>query len=45
MSDKWVKIKDTINFIDNNIEIRNCSPKFIVNKLNEKDKKINKSNY
>lgn len=40
MSDKWVKIKDTINFIDNNIEIRNCSPKFIVNKLNEKDKKI-----
>lgn len=40
MSDKWVEIKDTINFIDNNIEIRNCSPKFIVNKLNEKDKKI-----
>lgn len=38
--EKWVAIEDTINLIDDNIEIRNCCAKYVCQKLNEQDNKI-----
>lgn len=37
---KWVAIEDTINLIDDHIELRNCCAEYVCNKLNEKDQRI-----
>ena len=38
--EKWVAIEDTINLIDDHIEIRNCCAEYVCKKLNEQDQKI-----
>lgn len=38
--ERWIEIEDTINLIDEHIEIRNCSAKYICNKLNEQEHRI-----
>ena len=38
--EKWVAIEDTINLIDDHIEIRNCCAEYVCKKLNEKDQRI-----
>ena len=38
--EKWVAIEDTINLIDDHIEIRNCCAEYVCNKLNEKNQRI-----
>lgn len=40
MSKEWVEIEDTINYITEHIEIRNCSAEWVVNKLNEQADRI-----
>ena len=40
--ERWVAIEDTINLIDDRIEIRNCSAEYVCNLLNEKEKRISK---
>ena len=38
--EKWVAIEDTINLIDDHIEIRNCCAEYVCKKLNEKNQRI-----
>lgn len=40
MKEKWVAIEDTINLIDDHIEIRNCCAEYVCKKLNEKNQRI-----
>lgn len=38
--EKWVAIEDTINLIDDHIEIRNCCAEYVCKELNEKTHRI-----
>ena len=38
--EEWVAIEDTINLIDDHIEIRNCCAEYVCKKLNEKNQRI-----
>lgn len=38
--EKWIAVEDTINLVDDHLEIRNCCAEYVCNKLNEKNQQI-----
>lgn len=38
--EKWIAVEDTINLVDDHLEIRNCCAEYVCNKLNEKNQRI-----
>lgn len=40
--EEWVAVEDTINLIDDHLEIRNCCAEYVCKKLNKKNQQIAK---